>query len=42
MCTFHTFEKNAFKDLQPPEKSGLLYKCFGVNIDNSVRVYRFK
>ena len=19
MCTFHTFEKNAFKDLQPPE-----------------------
>ena len=28
MCTFHTFEKNAFKDLQPPEKSGLQYKCF--------------
>ena len=27
MCTFHTFEKNAFKDLQPPEKSGLQYKC---------------
>ena len=26
MCTFHTFEKNAFKDLQPPEKSGLQYK----------------
>ena len=28
MCIFHTFEKNAFKDLQPPEKSGLQYKCF--------------
>ena len=27
MCTVHTFEKNAFKDLQPPEKSGLQYKC---------------
>ena len=27
MCTFHTFEKNAFKDLHPPEKSGLQYKC---------------
>ena len=27
MCTFHTFEKNGFKDLQPPEKSGLQYKC---------------
>ena len=27
MCTFHTFEKNAFKDLQPLEKSGLQYKC---------------
>ena len=27
MCIFHTFEKNAFKDLQPPEKSGLQYKC---------------
>ena len=27
MYTFHTFEKNAFKDLQPPEKSGLKYKC---------------
>ena len=27
MCTFHTFEKNACKDLQPPEKSGLQYKC---------------
>ena len=27
MCSFHTFEKNAFKDLQPPEKSGLQYKC---------------
>ena len=27
MCNFHTFEKNAFKDLQPPEKSGLQYKC---------------
>ena len=27
MCTFHAFEKNAFKDLQPPEKSGLQYKC---------------
>ena len=26
MCTFHTFEKNMFKDLQPPEKSGLQYK----------------
>ena len=23
MCIFHTFEKNAFKDLQPREKSGL-------------------
>ena len=23
MCTFHTFEKNTFKDLQPLEKSGL-------------------
>ena len=27
MCIFHTFEKNALKDLQPPEKSGLQYKC---------------
>ena len=27
MCTFHTFEKNTFKYLQPPEKSGLQYKC---------------
>ena len=27
MCIFHTFEKNAFKDLQPTEKSGLQYKC---------------
>ena len=27
MCIFHTFEKNAFKDLQLPEKSGLQYKC---------------
>ena len=27
MCTFHTFEKNALKDLRPPEKSGLQYKC---------------
>ena len=27
MFTFHTFEKNAFKDLQPPEKLGLQYKC---------------
>ena len=27
MCTFHTFEKNAFKDLQPPENSGSQYKC---------------
>ena len=27
MCIFHTFEKNAFTDLQPPEKSGLQYKC---------------
>ena len=27
MCIFHTFEKNAFKDLQPPEKSGLQFKC---------------
>ena len=27
MCIFHTFEKNTFKDLQPPEKSGLQYKC---------------
>ena len=27
MCTFHTFEKITFKDLQPPEKSGLQYKC---------------
>ena len=27
MCTFYTFEKYAFKDLQPPEKSGLQYKC---------------
>ena len=27
MCIFHTFEKNAFKDLHPPEKSGLQYKC---------------
>ena len=27
MCTFHTFEKNTFKDLQAPEKSGLQYKC---------------
>ena len=27
MCIFYTFEKNAFKDLQPPEKSGLQYKC---------------
>ena len=27
MCTFYTFEKNAFKDLQPLEKSGLQYKC---------------
>ena len=27
MCIFHTFEKNAFQDLQPPEKSGLQYKC---------------
>ena len=27
MCTFHTFEKNAFKDLQPPKNSGLQYKC---------------
>ena len=26
MCTFHT-EKNTFKDLQPPEKSGLHDKC---------------
>ena len=26
MSTFHTFEKNTFKDLQPPEKSGLQYK----------------
>ena len=25
---FYTFEKkNVFKDLQPPEKSGLQYKC---------------
>ena len=27
MCIFHTFEKIAFKDLQPPEKSGLQYRC---------------
>ena len=27
MCTINTFEKNAFKDLQPLEKSGLQYKC---------------
>ena len=27
MCTFHPFEKTAFKDLQPPEKSGLQYNC---------------
>ena len=27
MCIFHTFERNAFKDLKPPEKSGLQYKC---------------
>ena len=27
MFTFQTFEKNTFKDLQPPEKSGLQYKC---------------
>ena len=27
MCIFYTFEKNAFKDLQPPKKSGLQYKC---------------
>ena len=26
MCIFHTFEKNVFKDFQPPEKSGLQYK----------------
>ena len=24
---FSYWEKNAFKDLQPPEKSGLQYKC---------------
>ena len=27
MCTVHTFEKTTFKDLQPPEKSGLQHKC---------------
>ena len=27
ICTFYTFEKNAYKDLQPPEKSGLQYIC---------------
>ena len=28
MCIFHTFERNAFKDLQPAEKkSGSQYKC---------------
>ena len=27
ICTFHTLEKNTFKDLQPPEKSDLQYKC---------------
>ena len=27
MYTFHTFEENMLKDLQPPEKSGLQYKC---------------
>ena len=27
MCIFHNFEKNAFQDFQPPEKSGLQYKC---------------
>ena len=26
MCTFHTFEKNAFKDLQPPENQ-VCNKC---------------
>ena len=26
MCTFHAFDKNAIKDLQRPEKSGLQYK----------------
>ena len=26
MCIFHTFEKNSFKDLQPPEKLSLQYK----------------
>ena len=27
MCTFILLRKNAYKDLQPPEKSGLQYKC---------------
>ena len=27
MYTFHTFEKNAFKNLQPSEKAGLQCKC---------------
>ena len=27
MCSIHAFEKSKFKDLQPPEKSGLQYKC---------------
>ena len=27
MCTYNTFEKTPFKDLQPPEKPGLQYKC---------------
>ena len=25
-CTFYTFEKKTFKDLNPPEKSGMHYK----------------
>ena len=27
MCTIILLRKNTFKDLQPPEKSGLQYRC---------------
>ena len=49
MCIFHTFEKNAFKDLQHPEKSGLQYKClvlilkivYDCKVSNETRLKQF-
>ena len=49
MCTFYTFKKITFKDLQPPEKSGLQYKYLMLTfklvyeciVSNETSLYKF-